>query len=38
MIIWKGWGFLVAVFVYAAISFFFVQFLAHRLHTELTTH
>jgi hypothetical protein len=31
-------GFLVAVLVYAAISFFFVQFLAHRLHTELTTH
>jgi hypothetical protein len=31
-------GLLVAILVYAAISFFFVQFLAHRLHTELTTH
>jgi hypothetical protein len=31
-------GFVVSVLVYAAISFFFVQFLAHRLHTELTTH
>jgi len=31
-------GFLVAALVYAALSFFFVQFLAHRLHSELTTH
>jgi hypothetical protein len=30
-------GFLVAVLVYAAISFFFVQFLVHRLHSRLTT-
>jgi hypothetical protein len=29
-------GYLVAVLVYAAISFFLVQFLAHRLHSELT--
>jgi len=30
-------GYLIAVLIYAAISFFFVQFLVHRLHTELTT-
>ena len=30
-------GFLIAVLIYAAVSFFFVQFLAHRLPTELTT-
>lgn len=31
-------GYLIAVLVYAAISFFFVQYLAHRLRSELTTH
>jgi hypothetical protein len=31
-------GFLVAVLVYAAISFFFVQYLVHRLQSELTPH
>ena len=31
-------AYLVAVLVYAAVSFFFVQFLAHRFRTELTTH
>lgn len=30
-------GYLITVLVYAAISFFFVQFLVHRLPTELTT-
>jgi len=30
-------GYLIAVLVYAAISFFFVQYLVHRLRTELTT-
>jgi hypothetical protein len=30
-------GYLVALLAYAAISFFFVQFLAHRPHSELTT-
>jgi hypothetical protein len=30
-------GYLIAVLAYAAISFFFVQFLAHRLHSQLTT-
>jgi len=30
-------GYLIAVLVYAAISFFFVQFLVHRLPSELTT-
>jgi len=30
-------GYLIAVLVYAGISFFFVQFLVHRLRTELTT-
>ncbi len=31
-------GYLIALLAYAAISFFFVQFLAHRLHSQLTTH
>ena len=31
-------GFLIAVLVYAAISFFFVQFLVHRTRSELTPH
>lgn len=31
-------GFLIAVLIYAAISFFFVQYLVHRLRPELTTH
>jgi hypothetical protein len=30
-------GYLVAVLIYAAISFFFVQFLVHRLRSQLTT-
>ena len=30
-------GYLIAVLIYAAISFFFVQFLVHRLQSELTT-
>jgi hypothetical protein len=31
-------GFLIAVLAYAAISFFFVQYLVHRVRTELTPH
>ncbi len=31
-------GFLIAVLVYAAISFFFVQYLVHRTRSELTPH
>ncbi|NUT00047.1 MAG: hypothetical protein HOP96_03620 [Sphingomonas sp.] len=31
-------GFLVAVLIYSAISFFFVQFLVHRARSELTPH
>ena len=31
-------GFLIAILIYAAISFFFVQFLAHRTRSELTPH
>ncbi|HET6941876.1 MAG TPA: hypothetical protein VFH89_06915 [Sphingomicrobium sp.] len=31
-------GFLVGVLIYAAISFFFVQYLVHRLQSELTPH
>ena len=31
-------GFLIAVLAYAAISFFFVQYLVHRIRTELTPH
>jgi hypothetical protein len=31
-------GFLIAVLIYAAISFFFVQYLVHRVPTELTPH
>jgi hypothetical protein len=31
-------GYLIAVLIYAAISFFFVQYLAHRIRTELTPH
>ena len=31
-------GFLVAVLIYTAISFFFVQYLVHRLRSELTPH
>lgn len=31
-------GFLIALLVYAAVSFFFVQYLVHRLRPELTPH
>ena len=31
-------GYLIAVLIYAAISFFFVQYLTHRLRSELTPH
>ena len=31
-------GYLIAVLVYVAISFFFVQYLVHRIRTELTPH
>ena len=33
-----GRAILIAVLIYAAISFFFVQYLVHRLRSELTTH
>ncbi|GAA4758977.1 hypothetical protein GCM10023264_29390 [Sphingomonas daechungensis] len=35
----QAWtGFLVAVLVYTSVSFFFVQYLVHRVRTELTPH
>jgi hypothetical protein len=35
----KAWiAYLVAVLIYAAVSFFFVQYMAHRLRSELTPH
>jgi hypothetical protein len=31
-------AYVIAILAYAGISFFFVQYLAHRLRRELTTH